>query len=314
VSLNFLKKELGLKILCVILASTLWAYVKYSSTPEFAMTSEAKIDVPLVFENISENLTPLDAPGEVTLVIRGNSQTLSQVKPANFSAYINLKDRKAGVYNLPVKVTAPPDVKITKTEPAIVHFSLNPLSKQIFTVNIKPDGTTSPGFVLSSITSQPESVTVSGPKKLLDEVREVRAVCDIDGADMDIVQRVKLDIVDINEKIVDDLRIEPRFVRTSIRIRPEVINRTIPISPDITGNPAAGYELGKITLTPPSAVVRYHNEMESPPTLLKTEALKIEGAREKIIKDIGLVVPSDVSLVEPKLVKVEVEITPGRSR
>jgi YbbR domain-containing protein len=310
VLLSFLKRDLGLKILCILLAATLWAYVKYTSTPQFAIASEVKVNVPLTFENTSENLIALDAPDEITLVIQGNPQTLSQVKPANFGAHINLKDRKSGVYNLPVKITTPPDVKVLKVEPANIHFSLNPLAKQIFTVNVRPNGTASPGFVLSAITSQPESVTVSGPKKLLDEVKEVRAVCDIDGADMDIVQRVKVDVIDKNDRILDDLRVEPRFVRTSIRIRSEVVNRTIPISPDVTGNPAEGYKMGKITLIPASAVVRYHNEMENPPTLLKTESVSIEGAKDKIIADVGLVVPAEVSLVDLKLVKVQIQIIP----
>jgi YbbR domain-containing protein len=308
-SLAFLKREPGLKIFCILLAISLWAYVKYSSTPQFAMASEAKINVPIVFENMSENLVALDAPEEVTLVIEGNPQTLSQVKPANFKAYINLKDKKAGIHHVPIKITAPPDVKISRTEPSSAHFSLDPLSRQIFAVKVKPEGTASSGFILSSITAQPESVTVSGARRLLTRVKEVRAVCDIDGADMDLVQRIGLDVIDENEKVVNELRVEPRYVRTSIKIRPEVKNKSIPISPDIIGNPAPGYVIDRIVLTPVSAIVRYHNEMESPPTLLKTEPVSIQGAAGNITKEIGLVVPSEVSLVEPKLVKIQLEIS-----
>jgi YbbR domain-containing protein len=308
VLVSYLKKDLGIKIFSLILAIILWAHVKYTSSPQSVLASEARFNVALALESVGEKYVVLDAPSEVTLHVEGAPQVLSQIKPGNFKAYINLDEKKAGHYNVPVKVIVPPDVKVTKIEPQDIQVKLDPIVKQLFTVKIKPQGSVAPGFILGQLTSQPESVTVSGAQSLISKVKEVRATCDIDKADMDIIQRVSLDIVDENEKTLQNLKAEPATIRTSIKVRPEVKNATIPINAVIIGQPEKGFTVSKITITPSSALVRYRYTLESPPVSIKTQEISIEGANGSIKKEIGLVTPSDVSLVEPNAVKLQITL------
>lgn len=307
-SLDFLRKNLGLKIFSLILAITLWSYVKYTSTPQAIMTSEAQFKVPLEVENLAEKLVALEAPPDVTVTARGGPNTLSRVRPGHFRAYINLSNKKAGLYNVPVKVTTPPDVEKIRVEPDTVTIRIDPLEKRLMSVKVKTRGTAASGFILGKMTSEPNSVMVIGAQSKISGVHEVRAVCNIEGANEDLVQRVLVEAVDSNGKVVDHLKLQPEYVRATVQIKNEIANATVPIVPNIEGSPAPGYKIEKITLNPPTATIQYRHEIDTPPTSLKTEKIEISGIKASVAKDIGIVLPREVSLVEPESVGVHVKI------
>lgn len=310
-SFDFLKRNLGLKILSLILAFTLWAYVKYTSTPYASMSSETKMPANLVVEGIPENLVVLDAPTLVTLTVRGAPDKLASLKPSHFRAVIDAGDKKAGLYNISVNVSAPPEIKVVRVEPERVTIRLDPFEKRLFSAKIEPQGTIAGGYIMGKFSAQPESVTVSGAQSLLAQVKEVRAVCNVDGADVTQVQRIAVDIVDDQGHIVTGLKAEPGFVRATINVHHEVVNATLPITANLVGNPAKGYVISRVTITPPTATIQYPQSLDAVPKTLKTQEVPIDGANASIAREIGISAPRDVSLMEPQSVRIHVMIVPA---
>ncbi|MFP4498577.1 MAG: YbbR-like domain-containing protein [Vulcanimicrobiota bacterium] len=307
---SFLKNNLSLKIVSLLIAVSLWIYVQYTSTPQAAMTSKTQVKVPIKVEGLSENLVPLDMPAEITLQVKGTSENLSEIKPGHFNAYIDVAEKKAGFYNLPVKVETPPNIGVEKTEPETVEVRLDPLEKRVFTVQVKAQGIINPGFILQKMSCSPESVTLSGAKSTIEKVKTARAVSDIDGADMDVIQRIAVDIIDEDEKVIEHLKAEPAYVRSTITIRPEVTNASLPIHAQITGTPHSGYSIKKITVSPPTATVRYRYDLENIPITVDTAPISVNGLTGNLSKEVGLDPPEDISTVKPKLVKIHITIAP----
>jgi YbbR domain-containing protein len=311
-SLDFLRRNLGLKIFSLILAIFMWAYVKYTSTPYASLSSEAKLTVALAKEGIQENLVALNVPGQVSVTVRGDSTKLALLGPNHFKAVLDMDNRKPGVYSVAVSVTAPPDVKVVRMDPERVTVRLDPLEKRLFPVKIEPRGTIATGFILGKLSTQPESVLVAGAQSVISRVKEVRAVCDIEGADMDRVQRISVDVVDEDGKLIEGLKAEPASIRATLPVRHEVINATVPISAGITGSPAKGYRIARIVISPPTATIQYPYSLQPPPAMIKTQEISIEGTNSSIAREIGVAAPRDVSLVDPQSVKIHIMIAPAR--
>lgn len=313
-SFKFLRRNLALKIFSLLLAIGLWAYVKYISTPKALMASETSFDVPLVAENLEEKLIPLDMPKRVKVTVKGSSGTLSQLKRSHFKAYINFSGKKNGVYKLPVKVETPPDVTLVKVDPDKVELCIDSLEKRLFPVKVKSTGTVASGFILGKMEAQPEGVTVIGPQSLLSKVKEVQAVCDVDGADMDLVQRVDVEIVDEDGKVIEGLKAEPNYVRASVQVKNEIVNTTVPVVPYIQGTPAKGYHIERIIVTPPSATIQYRYNLSKPPNSIQTQPISVEGVKSSIAQDVSLTVPQDVSLVSPERVKIHIMVVRNKEK
>lgn len=307
-SLDFLRRNLGLKIFSVVLAIFLWAYVKYTQAP-YSVVSQVKIEVPFTLEGKNKKLVALDVPEEINLTVKGNQDTISSLDTSHFKAYVDLHGKEAGQHHLKIKINTPPgvDVNSVKIVPETVLLKLDPIVKQVIDVKVKPSGAIASGFILDKLTSDPESVTVKGAQTIVSKVKEVQAVCDVEGADMDKVQQVAVEAVDESGEMIDSVSVEPDFVRATIKLKSEITTSHIQINPSFKGSPANGYQVKEVTIKPPVASVKYPYDIKTPPKSIKTRPINIEGAKQDIEKEIPIVAPGDV-VVSPEKVKVTIGI------
>jgi len=307
-SLDFLRRNLGLKIFSVVLAFFLWTYVKYTRMPNTALAGKSKVTVPLSFENKDKKLFALQAPDTVEITVKGPAETLRNINPHHFKAYLDLKDKKAGQYSMKIKVTTPPGVEIVRISPEKVLLQLDPEEERLLSVKVKPSGTIATGFILGPMSSKPESITAKGAQSVLSKVKEIQAVCDVEGADIDRIQQVAVEPVDENGKIVESVSAEPRFVRVTVSVKSVVKNANVPIYPAIEGTPFKGFKIKSIIVKPPIALIRYRFDMESPPGIIKTRPISIKGAKRSVEKEVSPVTPKDVVLASEAKVRVIVNI------
>lgn len=283
----------------------LWAYVKYSQTPYASTISEVKMKVPLTVEGKDPKLVALDVPDEVTIQVK-SSDNLNQLTPRHFKAYIDLKDKKAGQYSVKVKVNTLPGVDSVEVSPDVLLVRLDPEEKRVFNVKVKTQGTLAAGFILGVPSAKPESVTVKGAQSVLDKVKDVQAVCDVEGADMDRIQQIQVQAVDEQGAEVSSITLEPQFVRVAIHIKTEVSNAVVPIVPEMEGAPPKGMIFDKIVVKPMVATIRYPYDIQAPPQVLKTTLIKLPEDGKNFESETTLDVPKDIVLVNPEKVKVTV--------
>lgn len=308
-SFEFLRRNLALKIFSVVLAIVLWSYVKYVQMPQAIQATRSKIRVPLTVEGKTDKLIMMDNPDDIEITVKGSTQAIAGIDPHHFKAYLDLKDKKAGQHQLPVKVTTPPGVEIVKIEPEKVVIKLDSAEKRLFTVKVRPQGAIAKGFIMGTLSSKPESVTVNGAQSLFSKLKEVQAVCDVEGADMDRIQQSEVEAVDENGQLIKDLTVEPLYVRVSVNVKSEVTNSIVPIIPNLEGTPAKGYKIESVTVVPKVASIRYRYDMEIPPALIKTRSVNLDKLSKKNEFETGLLVPDGIILVSEEKVKVIVNLT-----
>ena len=99
----------------------------------------------------------------------------------------------------------------------------------------------------------------------------------------------------------------PTRVRASVHMAEDQKTKNINFKPVIKGNPAEGYKVGEISVSPPVATVKApgsyfdtHNEIE-------TEELDISGATDTVTKRLDISKPEH-GMVIPGTATVTVEI------
>lgn len=183
--------NIGLKILSVALAISLWVFVTYRGQ------SEIVIDVPLEFKNIPKNLELLrQTAKQVSLNISGHERFLKALRPADVRVFVDLSNAKKGesVYYLDKdNVISPKITKVIRMEPTSVKITFDELISRIVPVRAYIIGSPEAGYRIKSVDIMPSSVEIEGAKTEVERIALLRTEpVDITGIDSDIIQNVRL--------------------------------------------------------------------------------------------------------------------------
>jgi YbbR domain-containing protein len=189
------KKEMfsniGLKILSVALAMSLWFFVTYRGQSEMA------IDVPLEFKNVPKGLEILRQNiKKVSLNISGHERLLKALRPIDVRVIIDMSKAKKGeaVYYLAKEnVIIPRTVKVQRIEPVSVKVTLDESISKVVPVKAYVIGAPERGYRIKSIDVKPSVMEIEGAKTEMARISLLRTdPIDITGMDSDITQNVKI--------------------------------------------------------------------------------------------------------------------------
>lgn len=156
-----LTENWGLKILSVLLGTTLWYAVAREQGAEFAFT------IPLELQDVPEGLEVIEeSVQQVDVRLRGPSETLRGLTPQDVRVAIDLSDAEPGervAYLTPDDVVVPFGARVMRVTPASVELALDQTLER--TVNVIPrvSGAPAAGFELAGIELSPPAITVVGP-------------------------------------------------------------------------------------------------------------------------------------------------------
>src|SRR5512134_486475 len=113
-------RNLGLKVLAVLVAAGLWFVVAGDHVVERSMR------VPLEFRNIPQGLEIVgDPPATVDVRLRGSSGTLSKLQPGEVVAMLDLRQARKGMrlFHLQVdEVDRPYGVSVAQIQPSTLSL------------------------------------------------------------------------------------------------------------------------------------------------------------------------------------------------
>jgi YbbR domain-containing protein len=163
-------RQLGLKILAILLASLLWLTVAGEHVVE------RSIRVPLEFRNIPEALEIVgNTPDTVDVRLRGSSAVLSRLQAGDIVANIDLANARSGSRLFHIRndeVRAPYGVEVSQVVPATLSLELEKSARRRVPVVPAIEGDPSPGFVVGRYTVEPATVEIVGPDSHVRQVAE----------------------------------------------------------------------------------------------------------------------------------------------
>jgi YbbR domain-containing protein len=188
---KMLFSKLGIKVLSVVLAVSLWIFVTYKGQTEMA------IEVPISFKNVPRGMELLRQNARtVTLNLRGHERLLKSLKPVDISVVLDLSKAKIGettYYLEKSNVIVPGTVEILRLEPSSVRVALDESLVRTIPVKASVVGTPEKGYRIASVDVKPSSVTVEGARSELQGIAVLRTeAIDVTGLDSGITETVRL--------------------------------------------------------------------------------------------------------------------------
>lgn len=206
-------RNLGLKILAVVLGALLWFTVS-------GQQAERTVPgVPVVYHGKPESLELTSRTQFVDIHVRGLDNQLRTIQSRDFEVRVDLTDVGPGEQTIPLRtdqVSTPLGIEVTQVEPGSANVVLEPSGSAELPVRPHVDGTPAPGFLVSEISVDPLAVTVIGPARRLAGTNSATTErVSIDGAKSTVVANVGVGVLD------SALRLrEPRVARVTVRVEP----------------------------------------------------------------------------------------------
>lgn len=125
---DILRRNLGWKLLSLLLATLVWFTVRTGShsgfRPSDLATRQVKLDnLPItVLTTASDTTGFMVTPRAISVEVRGDPATVDRLQPGDIAVYVNLVDvAEARSLRKRVQVHVPPELKLVRIDPEFVE-------------------------------------------------------------------------------------------------------------------------------------------------------------------------------------------------
>jgi len=214
-------RNLGLKVLAVVLAVLLWITVAGEHVVERSFR------VPLEFRNVPDALEIVgNTPDTVDVRLRGSSALLSRMQPGEIVAVLDLGGARAGsrLFHIrPDEVRAPFGVEVSQIVPGTLPLELEKSARRRVPIVPATDGDPAPGFVIGRVSADPAMVEIVGPESRVRQVAEATTEpVTIKDAKGRVRDGVTVGVVDTSVRLA-----QPQIAQVTVEIWPAPVERQI---------------------------------------------------------------------------------------
>lgn len=297
---NLLFRNIGLKILSLMIAIVLWIVSMNINNPEMTQTYSVPLSL-LNLNHVSESgMVVLNeeelSKQDIYIKVKSTRNDLASFDSSRISVSIDFSPLDITNVNnigksIPVSVyVSIPSMnyEIVDYSPRTVDVTFDELSTKDIPINIVTSGKPENGYeVLGSNIVSPEYVTLKGAKSYVDDVQSAEVYVDLSGVSESINEQYPISILDVNGNDVTD---EFSLMTQSANVIATVVRTdSIPISePKIIGEPQDGYKVVDTTWTPKQVdVIGYEDEIAQIGSI-ELPSINITGAKDSVTKVIDL--------------------------
>ena len=229
--------EFFLKIISLVLAIIVWAYIIVVQNPEVDKTYK---DIEIVFSDSGAFkelglIATSTAKPKVSVHVKGSRKAVSMLSKDNIYAYIDLSAiQKTGEYTLPVNINLQDTtISVMDKSPYTFTVVVDKLVSAQKPVKIVLDGKVKEGFAALTPKVSEENVVISGPKNQLSGISYAEARVDISGAEADVVKTAEYKLMAEDGSIIENKNITN--ITQTLDVTVPVMNyKNVPIYANIT--------------------------------------------------------------------------------
>ncbi len=320
-----LTRRWSLKLLSLLAAISVWG-VLITSNP--SLTREkifTDVDIAIANrETLKRNgfivTSGLENLETITMRVDVPQKSYDSSNPTNYNVRLDLsRITQTGEQTIPILTTS------TTTYGQVKHLSTshitvtvdNYITRSRIPVQIREEGKVPEGFFGTIPTIDPSTVTISGPRSLVQNV--VRCVALYNKDILVPIGRTQINAIPFKLFTTDDKEVvgDIEVTSDSIALDSFLVEQTlyplhsVPVNTSAvtTGKVAKGYEVVNISIEPENIQVAGLSDAVNNLVLIDLEApLDIAGATETIIRQVKVLRPSNLAYMSDNAVYVTVEI------
>lgn len=295
---RFFNKDITIRILSVMLALLLWFYVITEQNPE--ITKDVTMPVRLINTVFIEksSMVLADDPNsyKMTIRIKGNKNVLDKLNETTVDAIADLEGHRLKGENF-VKINVngiPEGVNILwKSADSLKVVLEQKLSVQK-SVQVNMMGNPSHGLAAMTPMIAPNDVVITGAESNINKIKSVRVDVDIASVNAEVKKILPVRVLDESGKDIQGITIEPSNIEVSIPIEN---TKRVGLEMDLSGQLAAGYVISNISVFPEEILVTGKQQALEGINSIKTEKIDITEGTADISREVKLVLPDGVELV-----------------
>ncbi|MFV0528664.1 MAG: YbbR-like domain-containing protein [Lachnospiraceae bacterium] len=327
-----LTKNIPLKIASVFIAVLVWFLVVNIADP---IVSKTIADVEVTLENeayiVSDGKMPMveDGGDSISVRVTGKRSVIDDMEAADITATADLEQiisMDTSPIMVPITLTSSKLSANNMTPiPRNLSIDLDDITDQEFIISVVAKSDTSPasGYEVGTLTSDPEKITISGPKSLVSKIDKVVATIDVDGITSNTTKNVRLSIIDKNQDSISESQLKYLKYNTSDK-QPQVnvtatvweVRSDITLKANYQGTPAENYKVSDVIVTPEQVSVAGTEEAlaqlsaEGNVITIPAEYVDISGATSDVETKIDLakLLPDDLKLTSGTSESVIVQV------
>lgn len=309
---RWLKANFSSLTLAFFLAIVVWVSAVMSNDP--AVTRTMSQPVPLEIIGQDNQLVMRETPPSgVSVTLKAPQSVWDRImsQPGLVHAWLDLSGLSEGEHTLPINVrVGVTPYQVIRIVPDQYVVTLEKLASKTMPVDVVVIGEPSLGYRKGPLYLSPNQVTISGAKSLVELVVKVQAEMNINGMSESQRRVLNLKLLDANGLEVKGLQILPDSVTVNQSISLLGGYRNVVVKVATTGEPAEGYWLTNITVSPPNVTVFSTNPqlVDQLPGYVETETVDLSGLNDDVDIRVGIKLPSGVDLAGEESVLVRLNI------
>lgn len=293
------------KLLCLIVACALWVYVMNEQNPMVENT----YTVPVETRDLDRSLVATNVPNSVKVRIRMPRSDMVYMRSDNIKAYVDLSGITDGDYpNTPIRVSVPSDETVISVTPQTFNLNVDAYAVKTLPAKVQAFGTPETNFSLDSTKVTPDTITIAGSSAKISQADRAVISVNLAGKEKNFVEFDSVNVLDQEGNTVTGLDIMPSQVKVAVKMKEEMKTGNLPLRIETRGEPAKGYKVGRITISPPVATIRAPVSYFEKNTTHTMNPIDVTGASKTIRQTINVPVPLGGSVAVPRVtVTVEIE-------
>jgi YbbR domain-containing protein len=300
-----------LAIACLLLSCMLWAL----NYPQAVTEGRRELNAEVFTEGLPAGMTITSMPNTIAVTAQGSSERLDQIDPSQLRAVVQLSNATPGRKAYRVTFYPPHYKEFFAWRPVTVPITIEALSSRTMPVEVETYGQMKdPAIALDETLVNPQTVTVTGPKSVVEELARARAVFDLTNVDLTNKEDqppVGVEVLLPNGTVPQNVKLEvrPMLVRVTPVLTAAPQQKTVFVNPILEGSPFEGYISAGYQITPNNITLRGPSRAMASVTQIATEPINLAGVKQTTDFIVNLVVPRGLT-ADRRRVTVRVLIKP----
>ncbi|MBC8591521.1 YbbR-like domain-containing protein [Wansuia hejianensis] len=299
------KNNLTPKIFALLIAVFLWSYVMSEVNPE--RPTEYR-NIPVTYQNMSalerQGLVIMDPKeAKVNVKVTGKKSDMDKFSSSggvnNIVVQVDLSGYREGQFKVPVKVSLSDNssnIKIVSWEPQEILFTFDELITDEREVKVETTGELGNNFVLENIDVKPETVLISGPRRWVNEVSEVKAIVGLEGRQESVKLKAPIQLLDDKGNVVRGVESKPDTVDVGISI---LRKKTLPIRLQTKGELPDNFTIYQTDIHPSTVTVKGDKSLEDL-DYINTKPIDVNSLLVGSSMEVELDLPENIQLLNPE--------------
>ncbi len=320
---GFFRKNLVIKILSLVFAVLIWAYVladqnpyRIKTVPEVAVSFDGEAD--LQARNLVIRGDRAEILKNVVAYVSTQITDYADLSAQDITATISLKNvNTPGIKQIPITATVSTRWgTVESVSPDTVTLEIDSLATKYVPVEVRYTGTLPANYWHGTEELGQKTVQIRGAKQDVDRV--TRAICtiDLDGRTESYNDAIYVTLVDeAGEEIDSNLLLgDVPSVTVKMSVLPmKTVGFNVDTLLEGQDNLPTNYSVTDVTVKPQTVQIVGRQEVLDTINSLNLETINVAGKRENITTYLSVIVPDDVMLLDDDSVQVLITIQEART-